>query len=88
MAGRRRGRTGRVDDVSGEPTRGFLAAHLLEHIIGEARRRSLRRLSLETGGGPAFEPALALYRKRVFKDGEAFAGYRRSDFNQFLHLVL
>jgi putative acetyltransferase len=65
-----------------------VATVLLEHIIGEARRRGLRRLSLETGSGPAFEPALALYRKRGFTDGEAFADYRRSAFNQFLQLVL
>jgi len=65
-----------------------VASSLLEHIIGEARRRGLRRLSLETGSGPAFEPALALYRKRGFIDGEAFAEYHRSDFNQFLHLAL
>ncbi len=65
-----------------------VAALLLEHMIGEARRRGLRRLSLETGSGPAFEPALALYRKRGFSDGEAFAGYERSTFNQFLHLTL
>lgn len=64
------------------------AAALLEHIIGEARRRSMRRLSLETGRGPAFEPALALYRKRGFLEGEAFAEYRRSDFNQVLHFTL
>jgi putative acetyltransferase len=65
-----------------------VATALLEHIIGEARRRGLRRISLETGSGPAFEPALALYRKRGFVDGEAFAEYRRSEFNQFLHLAL
>lgn len=65
-----------------------VARALLEHIIGEARRRGLHRLSLETGSGRAFEPALALYRKRGFIDGEAFADYRRSDFNQFLHLTL
>ena len=45
-------------------------------------------LSLETGRGPAFEPALALYRKRGFTDGEAFGDYVRSEFNQFLHLEL
>lgn len=65
-----------------------VGAALLEHIIAEARRRGLGRLSLETGSGPAFEPALALYRKRGFVDGEAFADYVRSDFNQFLHLSL
>ena len=65
-----------------------VAAALLEHVIGEARRRGLRRLSLETGSGPAFEPALALYRKRGFVDGDAFGDYVRSDFNQFLQLAL
>jgi putative acetyltransferase len=65
-----------------------VAAALLEHIIGEARRSGMHRLSLETGSGPAFEPALALYRKRGFMEGEAFADYCRSDFNQFLHLAL
>ncbi|MGH8259095.1 MAG: GNAT family N-acetyltransferase [Steroidobacteraceae bacterium] len=64
------------------------ATALLEHVVGEARRRGLRRLSLETGRGPAFEPALALYRKHGFLDGDAFADYRRSDFNQFMHLEL
>ena len=64
------------------------AAQLLDHIIAEARRRGLSRLSLETGRGPAFDPALALYRKRGFRNGEAFAGYESSAFNQFLHLEL
>ncbi len=64
------------------------ATALLDHIIGEAGRRGLSRLSLETGTGPEFEPALALYRKRGFVDGEPFAGYQPSPFNQFLHLAL
>jgi putative acetyltransferase len=46
----------------------------------------MTRLSLETGRGPAFEPALALYRRRGFVDGAAFADYEQSDFNRFLHL--
>jgi len=57
-----------------------VAAALLEHIISEARARGVRRLSLETGSGSAFEPALKLYRKRGFVDGEPFADYVRSDF--------
>jgi putative acetyltransferase len=65
-----------------------VAAALLERIIEAARSRGLRTLSLETGRGPAFEPALALYRRRGFVDGEAFGDYARSDFNQFLHLDL
>jgi GrpB-like predicted nucleotidyltransferase (UPF0157 family) len=43
---------------------------------------------LETGSGPAFEPALKLYRKYGFIDGPPFDGYARSPFNQFLHLDL
>ncbi|WP_244550800.1 GNAT family N-acetyltransferase [Bradyrhizobium sp. Rc3b] len=53
-----------------------VAALLLDHIVREAKARGLTRLSLETGSGPAFEPALALYRKRGFVNGEAFAGER------------
>jgi putative acetyltransferase len=65
-----------------------VAASLLEHIIDQARQRGLTRLSLETGSGPAFDAALALYRKRGFQNGEAFADYEPSAFNQFLHLSL
>ena len=68
--------------------RSGIGTGILEHIIGEARARGMRRLSLETGSGPAFEPAIALYRRRGFVDGEPFGGYERSDFNQFLHLPL
>jgi putative acetyltransferase len=65
-----------------------VATALLEHIIGVARSRGMVRLSLETGSGPAFDAALALYRRYGFAEGDAFAQYRRSEFNQFLHLSL
>jgi putative acetyltransferase len=65
-----------------------VAAAILEHIIAESRRRGYARLSLETGSGPAFDAALALYRKYGFTDGGAFADYEKSAFNQFLHLDL
>jgi putative acetyltransferase len=65
-----------------------VAAALLDHIIAVARERNLKRLSLETGRGPAFEPALALYRKRGFVDGDAFADYASGAFSQFLHMDL
>jgi putative acetyltransferase len=65
-----------------------IAAALLETIIAHARAEGVRRLSLETGSGPAFEPALALYRRRGFVNGPAFADYSLTDFNQCLHLAL
>lgn len=61
---------------------------ILETIIAVAAARGIRRLSLETGSGEAFEPALAMYRRRGFESGAAFAGYEQSAFNQFLHLDL
>lgn len=63
-------------------------AAILEAIIARARSLGLRRLSLETGSGEAFKPALALYRKRGFANGAAFGDYAPSAFNQFLHLQL
>jgi putative acetyltransferase len=71
-----------------EHLRKGVAAAILQHIIDQARQRGLRTLSLETGRGPSFGPALALYRRRGFIDGEPFGEYERSDFNQFLHLTL
>ena len=65
-----------------------LAAEVLETIIAHALARGLRVLSLETGTGPAFEPALALYRRRGFVNGQAFADYTLTDFNQCLHMAL
>ena len=65
-----------------------VAALLLDYMIAKARARGWRRLSLETGSGPAFEPALNLYRNRGFVEGAAFSDYEHSQFNQFLHLTL
>jgi putative acetyltransferase len=63
-----------------------VGAAILEHIIDEANRRGLRRLSLETGSGPAFQPAIDLYLRRGFVPGDRFGDYQKSDFNQFFHL--
>lgn len=82
--------TGELKSMRTHPdhVRKGVATALLEHVIHVARDRGLRRLSLETGSGPAFEPALALYRRRGFQSGPPFGDYVASDFNQFLHLSL
>ena len=83
-------RTGELKSMRTHPQflRRGVAVALLGHIINVARTRAMVRLSLETGSGPYFEPALSLYRHRGFIDGEEFADYKRSPFNQFLHLAL
>lgn len=63
-----------------------VAALLLDHITAQAKARGLTRLSLETGSGAAFQPALA--RNNGFVNGEAFSDYQPSAFNEFLHLEL
>jgi putative acetyltransferase len=83
-------RSGEIKSMRTDPKhlRKGVASALLAHIITEASRRDWRRISLETGSGPMFEPALALYRKHGFANGPAFGGYVESEFNQFLHLEL
>jgi putative acetyltransferase len=67
--------------------KGYGEAMLL-HIIAEARKRKYSRLSLETGIGPPFEAAHALYRKHGFVEGEEFGGYVHTEFNELFHLPL
>ena len=83
-------RTGEVKSMRTHPDhlRTGVAAALLDYIVVEARARGMTRLSLETGSGPAFEAALALYRGRGFETGDAFGGYAPSAFNRFLRLTL
>ncbi len=52
-----------------------VAKRLLEHIIGEAKRRDYRRISLETGSMEAFEPAIRLYSSFGFQNCKPFADY-------------
>jgi putative acetyltransferase len=61
-----------------------VAAALVEHMLGEARRRKYRRLSLETGSGPAFEPAARLYERFGFRRCGPFADYREDPFSVFM----
>jgi len=92
MAAMRRleGDIGEVKSMRTHPDflRRGVARRLLAFIMAEARAAGLTALCLETGSGPAFEPALALYRKHGFVNGPAFGDYPQTKFNQFLHLPL
>ena len=61
---------------------------LLEHLVAEARRRCYERLSLETGSGPGFEAAHALYRKFGFEYCGPIANYRDDPFSRFMTFEL
>ena len=65
-----------------------VGAALLEHLVAEARRRGYERLSLETGSGPGFEAAHALFRKFGFVECGPFADYREDPFSRFMTAAL
>lgn len=65
-----------------------VARIMLERLLAEARSRGYRRVSLETGTGPLFEAAAALYLRYGFVDGDVFAGYEETPYNRFMHLDL
>lgn len=48
---------------------------LLQHLIDHALRQGYRRLSLETGTQPGFEPARRLYADFGFTECEPFGDY-------------
>ena len=68
--------------------RSGVARAMLEHIIAEARRRTYRRLSLETGSLPAFAPARRLYEQFGFTYCAPFGEYREDPNSVFLTRAL
>jgi putative acetyltransferase len=64
--------------------RAGIASQLLEHVITEARRMGVTRLSLETGTDEFFLPARRLYEKFAFEPCPPFADYRPSPHNTFM----
>ena len=49
---------------------------VIEHLIYEAKKLSIKRLSIETGAGKFFEPARKLFEKCDFKPCKPFAHYK------------
>lgn len=68
--------------------RSGVARRMLDQVIAEAQRRGYRRLSLETGSQPAFEPARRLYAARGFAECGPFAGYREDPNSTFMKMTL
>ncbi|WP_336210911.1 GNAT family N-acetyltransferase [Nonomuraea sp. LPB2021202275-12-8] len=68
--------------------RSGVASLLLGHIITEAGRMGLTRLSLETGSDEHFLPARKLYEKFGFDYCEPFADYRPDPNSVFMTRTL
>jgi putative acetyltransferase len=61
---------------------------LLSHLLGTARARGYRRVSLETGTTPGFAAARALYESAGFTPAGPFGGYPLTGDNTFYSLAL
>ena len=50
---------------------------VINHLIDEAKKLNIKKISLETGTGNFFEPARKLFYKCGFKTCEPFAHYKK-----------
>ncbi|MEO3787447.1 GNAT family N-acetyltransferase [Actinocorallia sp. B10E7] len=81
---------GEIKSMRTSPTRrrGGVAAHLLGHMISEARETGLKRLSLETGSTEHFLPARKLYERFGFTYTGPFADYTDDPHSSYMTKVL
>ena len=49
---------------------------IINHLIEEAKKLGIKRLSIETGAGKFFEPARKLFHKSKFEPCGPFAHYK------------
>ena len=49
--------------------------HVIDHLINEAKKLKIKRLSIETGAGDFFLPARKLFKKCGFEKCQPFAQY-------------
>jgi putative acetyltransferase len=65
-----------------------LGQFMLDEIVRTAQARGYKRLYLETGTGPGFEAAHAIYLKNGFNWCGVFGDYVATDFNVFMQKSL
>jgi putative acetyltransferase len=61
---------------------------MVDHLVGVAREGGYRRVSIETGAGPAFAPARSLYASAGFAPCGPFADYRPRSTAAYMTLSL
>ena len=61
---------------------------IITHLIEEAKKLDIKRISIETGAGNFFEPARKLFDKCGFKPCSPFAHYKEDINSQYLTKLL
>ena len=57
---------------------------VIQHLINEAKKLKIKRISIETGAGKFFEPARKLFKRCNFKACKPFAHYKTDINSQYL----
>ena len=61
---------------------------VINHLIDEAKKLKVKRISLETGAGKFFMPARKLFIKCGFKDCEPFSGYKENVNSVYMSMLI
>ena len=61
---------------------------VIEHLIEEAKKLKIKRISIETGAGKFFEPARKLFNKCNFRPCEPFAHYKKDINSLYLTKII
>ena len=61
---------------------------VINHLIDEAKKLKIKKLSIETGAGKFFAPARKLFDNCGFKPCEPFAHYKEDDNSLYLVKLL
>ncbi len=62
--------------------------HVITHLISEARRLKIKRLSIETGAGNFFLPARKLFKKCEFEECQPFGHYKEDVNSVYLTKII
>tara|TARA_Y100000389_G_C17188354_1_gene377561 strand:+ start:120 stop:587 length:468 start_codon:yes stop_codon:yes gene_type:complete len=61
---------------------------VIEHLIEEAKKLNIKRLSIETGAGIFFEPARKLFKRCNFRPCRPFAHYKEDKNSIYLTKII
>ena len=62
--------------------------NVISHLINEAKKLKIKRLSIETGAGDFFIPARKLFKKTCFTVCEPFAHYKEDINSVYLTILI
>ena len=62
--------------------------NVINHLINEAKKLKIRKISIETGAGDFFKPARKLFKKCGFEPSEPFAHYKEDVNSVYLSKII